>query len=184
MLYAVGFFCGVQNVVGGAAYQVLIAQMAGRERLVEANAKITLGETSSALIGPGIAGGLIQLLTAPFAIVARRAVVPRLRADAAPAARAERRRRRRVRGSRWAARSAKGWRSSGTTATLRSLALVAGAWQFLHHMQIAVLILFATRDLGLSAGALGIAYMSGGARLRDRGGLGRAAARGASASVR
>ena len=45
VLYAVGFFCGVQNVVGGAAYQVLIAQMAGRERLVEANAKITLGET-------------------------------------------------------------------------------------------------------------------------------------------
>ena len=62
-----GFFCGVQNVVGGAAYQVLIAQMAGRDRLVEANAKITLGETSSALIGPGIAGALIHALTAPFA---------------------------------------------------------------------------------------------------------------------
>ena len=31
VLFAVGFFCGVQNVVGGAAYQVLIAQMAGRE---------------------------------------------------------------------------------------------------------------------------------------------------------
>ena len=46
--------------------------------------------------------------------------------------------------------------------TLRSLALVAGAWQVLHHMQIAVLILFATRDLGLSAGALGMAYMAGG----------------------
>jgi MFS family permease len=36
VLYAVGFFCGVQNVVGGAAYQVLIAQMAGREGLVDA----------------------------------------------------------------------------------------------------------------------------------------------------
>ena len=69
ILYAVGFFCGVQNVVGGAAYQVLLAQLAGRTRLVEANAKITLGETSSALIGPGLAGLLIQALTAPFAIV-------------------------------------------------------------------------------------------------------------------
>src|SRR5213595_2272216 len=68
ILYAVGFLCGEQNVVGGAAYQVLLAQMAGRKRLVEANAKITLGETSSALIGPGIAGLLIQALTAPFAI--------------------------------------------------------------------------------------------------------------------
>src|SRR4029453_13155271 len=69
ILYVVGFFCSVQNVVGGAAYQVLIAQMAGRERLVEANAKIVLGETSSALVGPGLAGLLIQALTAPFAIV-------------------------------------------------------------------------------------------------------------------
>ena len=69
ILYAVGFLCGVQNVVGGAAYQVLLAQMAGRNRLVEANAKVALGETSSALVGPGLAGGLIQLVTAPFAIV-------------------------------------------------------------------------------------------------------------------
>ncbi len=69
ILYAVGFLCGVQNVVGGAAYQVLLAQMAGRSRLVEANAKVALGETSSALVGPGLAGGLIQLVTAPFAIV-------------------------------------------------------------------------------------------------------------------
>src|SRR5438034_6658384 len=69
LLFVVGFLCGVQNVVGGAAYQVLLAQMAGRKRLVEANAKISLGETSAALIGPGMAGGLIHVLTAPFAIV-------------------------------------------------------------------------------------------------------------------
>ena len=36
---------------------------------MEANAKIALGETSSALVGPGLAGLLIQLLTAPFAII-------------------------------------------------------------------------------------------------------------------
>ena len=30
--------------------------MAGRKRLVEANAKTALGETSAALIGPGLAG--------------------------------------------------------------------------------------------------------------------------------
>src|SRR5439155_13009228 len=50
ILFVVGFLCGVQNVIGGAAYQVLLAQMAGRKRLVEANAKTALGETSAALI--------------------------------------------------------------------------------------------------------------------------------------
>ncbi len=126
VLYAVGFFCGVQNVVGGAAYQVLLAQMAGRKRLVEANAKITLGETSSALVGPGIAGALIQLLTAPFAILldalsffASALMLRRLRVPndvpsptSAPVDR---------RGDTRRACS-----SCGTTATLRSLALVAG----------------------------------------------------------
>ena len=161
VLYAVGFFCGVQNVVGGAAYQVLIAQMAGRERLVEANAKITLGETSSALIGPGIAGTLIQVLTAPFAIVLdavsflasalmlRRLHVPNDVASA-PTHR-----------SMWT-EIGEGLTLVWNNGTLRSLALVAAGWQILHHMQVAVLILFATRELALSAGALGMAYMAGG----------------------
>jgi predicted MFS family arabinose efflux permease len=46
--------------------------------------------------------------------------------------------------------------------TLLALAWLAGLWQILHHMQIAVLILFATRELGLSAGAIGLTYMFGG----------------------
>ena len=161
VLYAVGFFCGVQNVVGGAAYQVLIAQMAGRDRLVEANAKITLGETSSALVGPGIAGGLIQLLTAPFAIaidgvtfLASALMLRRLRVpnDVVP----------RVARRSMGADIREGLALVWNNPTLRSLALVAAAWQVLHHMQVAVLILFATRELGLSAGAIGLAYMAGG----------------------
>jgi MFS family permease len=161
VLYAVGFFCGVQNVVGGAAYQVLIAQMAGRDRLVEANAKITLGETSSALIGPGIAGALIQLLTAPFAIVLDAvsflASAFMLRRLHVPADVASTRTHRSV-----SSEIGEGLSLVWNNATLRSLALVAAGWQILHHMQIAVLILFATRELALSAGALGMTYMAGG----------------------
>ncbi|MHB8493318.1 MAG: MFS transporter [Casimicrobiaceae bacterium] len=161
VLYAVGFFCGVQNVIGGAAYQVLIAQMAGRARLVEANAKITLGETSSALIGPGIAGLLIQALSAPFAIAldalgffasALMLRTLRVRNDVpAPVARQS-----------VGAEIREGLALVWNNATLRSLSLLAAAWQILHHMQVTVLILFATRVLGLSAGAIGLTYMAGG----------------------
>jgi len=162
VLYVVGFFCGVQNVVGGAAYQVLIAQMAGRKRLVEANAKITLGETSSALVGPGLAGGLIQLVTAPFAIVIdavtfllsalllRRLAVP----HDVPQPRSQHSMRAEIR---------EGLLLVCGNRTLLALAIVAGLWQLLHHAQIAVLILFATRELHLGAGSIGIAYMAGGA---------------------
>src|SRR5207253_160984 len=154
ILFAVGFLCGVQNVVGGAAYQVLLAQMAGRKRLVEANAKVALGETSAALIAPGFAGILIHLLTAPFAIV--------LDALAFLVSAAMLRR---VVARNDIARASAGsgvWREIGEglklvrqNRTLWGLAWLAGTWQFLHHMQIAVLILFATRDLALSPGEIG-----------------------------
>jgi len=161
ILYAVGFLCGVQNVVGGAAYQVLIAQMAGRERLVEANAKITLGETSSALIGPGLAGLLIQALTAPFAIVLDAMTflfsALLLRRMEAPNDIVEPRSKHSV----WA-EIHEGLLLVWNSRTLLALAVLAGLWQVLHHMQIAVLILFATRDLHLSAGSIGVAYMFGG----------------------
>lgn len=161
ILYAVGFICGVQNVVGGAAYQVLLAQLAGRRRLVEANAKISLGETSSALVGPGLAGGLIQLLTAPFAIVLdaltfflSALMLRRVRAShdvphSGPRASVT-------------AEIHEGLKLVWNNRTLLALAWLAALWQILHHMQIAVLILFATRELNLSAGAIGLTYVFGG----------------------
>ena len=162
ILFADGFLCGMQNVVGGAAYQVLLAQMAGRKRLVEANAKVTLGETSAALIGPGIAGGLIHVLTAPFAIAldamtffASALMLRRIRAPNDVA-------RDGVNGGVWH-EIGEGLKLVWGNRTLWGLAWLAGIWQFLHHMQVAVLILFATRELGLSAGAIGLAFVFGGA---------------------
>ena len=162
ILFAVGFLCGMQNVVGGAAYQVLLAQMAGRKRLVEANAKVTLGETSAALVGPGIAGGLIQLLTAPFAIAldamtffVSALMLRRIKAPSDVA-------RDGGNGGVWH-EIGEGLKLVWGNRTLWGLAWLAGTWQFLHHMQVAVLILFATRDLGLSAGAIGICFVFGGA---------------------
>ena len=185
MLFVVGFFCGVQNVVGGAAYQVLLAQLAGRKRLVEANAKIALGETSSALVGPGLAGVLIQLLTAPFAILLDALRVPRCRRCMLRRVRApQRRARTTARGAGARRRSREGLQLVWRNRTLLALAWLAGLWQLLHHMQIAVLILFATRELGLSAGAIGVVYMFGGLGLRDRGRDGGAAVARASASAR
>jgi MFS family permease len=161
VVYAVAFVCGVQNVVGGAAYQVLLAQMAGRRRLVEANAKVALGETSAALVGPGLAGGLIQLFTAPFAIalasltfagsalMLRRIREPRDTLAALPRASV-------------GTEIEEGLKLVWNNRTLLALAWLAGLWQILHHMQLAVLILFATRELGLSAGAIGLTYAFGG----------------------
>ena len=161
ILYVVGFLCGVQNVVGGAAYQVLLAQLAGRRRLVEVNAKIALGETSAALVGPGFAGGLIQLVTAPltmvlaaFTFVASALMLRRVRAPndvPHPGTKAS-----------VSAEIREGLALVRNNRTLLALAWLVGLWHILHHMQLAVLILFASRVLGLSAGEIGIVYVLGG----------------------
>jgi Na+/melibiose symporter-like transporter len=135
--------------------------MAGRKRLVEANAKITLGETSAALVGPGFAGLLIQAITAPFAILldalAFLVSALMLRRVRAPHDVAHDGPRESV-----GAEMVEGLKLVWNNRTLLALAWVAGLWQLLHHMQIAVLVLFATRELQLSAGAIGLAYMFGG----------------------
>src|SRR4051794_3844339 len=69
VLYAVGFLLGTGAVIGWPAYQVFMTERVGRERLVEANAKIGVSDSASQLIGPGLAGALIHWLGAPFAIL-------------------------------------------------------------------------------------------------------------------
>src|SRR6185436_11336655 len=69
ILYVVGFLVGMLTVLGWPAYQVFMTERVGRGNLVEANAKIGVADSAAQLMGPGIAGALIQWLTAPFAIL-------------------------------------------------------------------------------------------------------------------
>src|SRR5919205_1922715 len=60
VLYVVGFLIGIGAVFGWPAYQVFMTERVGRERLAEANAKIGISDSAAQLIGPGLAGALIQ----------------------------------------------------------------------------------------------------------------------------
>ena len=40
----------------------------GREQLVEANSKLAMSRSIAEIVGLGVAGGLVQLVTAPIAI--------------------------------------------------------------------------------------------------------------------
>jgi MFS family permease len=67
-LYAVAFVAGAAATIQGIAQQAYVPTVAGRDRLVEANTRIQMSLTVANLLGPGIAGAAIQLLTAPIAI--------------------------------------------------------------------------------------------------------------------
>jgi MFS family permease len=69
-LYVVTFLAGTCAVWSRLTTSVMLPALAGRENLVEANSKM-LGSFSFAQIaGPGLAGVLVQFLSAPLALIA------------------------------------------------------------------------------------------------------------------
>lgn len=165
ILYLASFFVGLGGIIGWAAYQVFMTERVGRANLIEANSRIALSDSSAQLIGPGIAGALIHALTAPVAIlvdavaffisaIMLRGIKPQ--DSDAP---------KQVGHATW--KSIWGdakeglvliWRSP----ILRAISWGLAIWQLLRHAYVAIVILFAVRELDLSAGKLGAMYMLAG----------------------
>ena len=69
LLYAVAFVTGASGVVGEVAFQSLLPRLVGRERLLAGNALMRSLGSVTEVVGPSMAGVIIQVLTAPVAIV-------------------------------------------------------------------------------------------------------------------
>ena len=68
-LYVVGFVTGCLTVFFDVAYQSYLPSLVDREQLVEGNSKLEITRSASQIAGPGLAGVLIGLVRAPFAIL-------------------------------------------------------------------------------------------------------------------
>jgi MFS family permease len=68
-LYAVAVVTGTSTVFFDVAYQSYLPELVHREDLVEGNAKLQASESVSQIAGPGLGGVLIQALTAPYAVL-------------------------------------------------------------------------------------------------------------------
>jgi MFS family permease len=159
-LYTVAAIQGTCSVIGGGAEQIFLTLLVGRERMVEAQSRFAATDSMSRLLAPGLAGILIQWLTAPVALLVNAATffisvwnISRLRMREAPLPRSERHPLDDVRA---------GFLFIWHHPLLRALALGAAAWHLLFYGYSAMLVLFATRELGMSAGTLGTAQMLGG----------------------
>lgn len=68
-LYCVAFSVGSLNVFFNTAYLAFLPTLVQRQQLVEGNSKLQVSLSSAQLLGPGLAGALIQWFTAPLVIV-------------------------------------------------------------------------------------------------------------------
>src|SRR5438105_11611746 len=67
-LYVVGLLTGVLTVFFDVAYQAYLPVLVSREHLVEGNSKLEVSRSVAQILGPGVAGALVQIITAPFAV--------------------------------------------------------------------------------------------------------------------
>ncbi len=160
-LYCAAFLIGTVYTTAGSASQIVLTQVVPRERLVEAHAKNALASSGADVAGPGLAGALIKLFGAPLAllvdallVVVSAAILRGIKVDEVRPARAD---------AHFGRDLAAGLRFVLGQRLLVALALAVGTWQLAQNAAMVVQILYATRTLGLSEQAVGLAYVGLGA---------------------
>jgi predicted MFS family arabinose efflux permease len=68
LLYVVAAITGALTVLFDSSYQAYVPSLVERENIVQANSKLSLSDSVAEITGPGLAGFLVQALTAPIAI--------------------------------------------------------------------------------------------------------------------
>lgn len=160
-LYGIAFVLSTLGLFFGVAYGPFLLSLVGRERLVEGNSKLELGRSAAGIVGPGLAGGLVQLITAPMAIAldALSFFVSGLflglirRPEPLPKPAEQRQ-------SIWR-EIGEGLRLVAGDPLLRPIAGCFGTISLFNSVLEAVVILYLTRELAIEPGLLGLIYASG-----------------------
>jgi MFS family permease len=186
-LYAVGFVTGVLTVFFDVAYQSYLPALVEPDQLLEGNSKLEISRSGAQIAGPGLAGGLIDLVTAPVAVLAdalsfalSAAFVGAIRRGEAAPQRAPAHERR---GS-MRREMAEGLRYVLGHRLLRPIAACTATANLFNAVIFAVVILYMVRQLGLRPAAIGLVFAAGNVgflagaivsgRLAARTGIGRA----------
>jgi predicted MFS family arabinose efflux permease len=154
-LYAVAILAGTAQVVFSTSYSSFFVRLVRREQFLEANSKLSSTRSLASMIGPAIGGALVQFVSAPVAVIAdalsflfsavqlNRLEVEEIVPDAA--------------GESLFQRAWSGMRYLLEHPYLRASLACATTLNFFTFIGSTLVILFASRDLGLSPGTIGLA---------------------------
>ncbi|HEV8420741.1 MAG TPA: MFS transporter [Actinomycetota bacterium] len=159
-LYIVAFVTGVLTVFFDVSYQSYLPSLVERDQIVDGNAKLEVSRSGAQLAGPGLAGALIQILTAPVAILADaisylgsacfvfliRKKEPPVESHLPDGSRLKMRR-----------EIGEGLRYVWRHPLLRPIAFCTGTSNLFSNLAGAVILIFAVRRLGMSPGTIGLA---------------------------
>lgn len=161
VLFVVAALTGLCTLFFDVAYQSYLPALVEREHLVEGNSKLEVSRSAAQIAGPGLAGALVQILTAPLAILAdavsflvSAGFLLSIRApEPAPAPPSAHR-------NLWR-EIAEGLRAVFGNPNLRAIAACTASLNISSSLMFAVFVLYATRNLHIKAGLLGVIFAAG-----------------------
>lgn len=160
VLYTAAVIGGLGGVLYQTAYPSFFANLVARERYLEANSLLSTTRSASFVTGPPLAGFLVTTLTAPFALlidacsfVASALLIRRVTVtETAPGQQPQEAYHHRLR---------LGVNYLRHNPVLRATLACSTTLNFFSFVVQAVLLVFAVRTLGLSAGSIGLALGAG-----------------------
>jgi MFS family permease len=165
-LYVVGFLVGVFQVFFDVAYQSYLPSLVDRDQIIEGNSKFEISRSAAQISGPGLGGILVEILTAPYAVLvdalsflASGLFILRIRTpEPKPEVTTEDGRK----PSTWHELK-EGLRFVLGNPNLRAQAGCTATSNLFSSVGFAILIVFLVRDLGLSPGVIGLVFSVGAA---------------------
>ncbi|GER91258.1 MFS transporter [Dictyobacter vulcani] len=157
VLYLITFCVGIGTVLFDLCWLSFIPLIVSKEHLMEANSKVNSSSAAAEVAGPGLAGVLVQLLTAPLALLADSlsyivsiVLLLLIRHQEVPPQQTE--------GTHLFRQIGEGLQFVGKNPYIRTLAIQAGAWNFFYAIVDIAFLLYMVRELNFAPGLIGLIY--------------------------
>jgi predicted MFS family arabinose efflux permease len=155
-LFAVALLAGTAHVLFNTAYAAFFVRLVASENFLEANSKLSATRSISFMAGPALGGVLIQVLTAPIAMVVdalsftvSAIQIARLKTNSGPVPATE---------DPMLVRAWGGMRYLWRHPYLRAGLACATTVNFFNFIGTSMLVLFASRNLALDPATIGLAF--------------------------
>ncbi len=162
LLYLVGFSLGTFELFFDVAYMSFVPSLVPREDLIQGNSMLQMSDSFAQVSGPGVGGALVQLLTAPFAILLDALSFLVSAGSIALIRRPERQPERDRRRGAWA-EMLEGLRLVLKNPVLRGIAGCTATLNLFANALMTVYMLYATTALGMTPAVIGAVFALGGA---------------------
>jgi MFS family permease len=164
-LFVVGFLFGICTVFFDVAYQSYLPSLVERSQIIEGNSKLEITRSAAQIGGPGLGGVLIEVFTAPYAVLldavsfaASALAIFRIRAVEETPPTVERSDGKKP--SMWTELK-EGLRFVVSNPNLRAQAGCTSTSNFFSSVSFSIILVYAVRELDLSPGLIGFVFSLG-----------------------